>query len=156
MFKSDHGFTLIEVTIALAVLAIGILAMFSLLTTGIRGNAAANRITNEIVHASDAIELVLSSDYSNANTSIDQDGDGAAGLTDAQCCQNGSNPSGTAVAGCTERADYCALSEDQRSFLYWNISANDPDANMKKVTITVRQVSGNSPDLVLSSIKTTI
>lgn len=53
---NNHGFTLIEAIISLAVLSIGILALFAMQTLSIRGNASASRITTLATWGSDEIE----------------------------------------------------------------------------------------------------
>ncbi len=180
--KSEQGFTLIEVIIAFGVLAIGILSMFALLTQGIRGNATANRITTELVHGSDIIEEILGRDYFDIDGNgigdratnedftgdMDGDGDGIAldtdddgvaddndnfGLDHSECCQDGKDPAGDAVAGCVEKADFCFQTPDNRFSVFWNVATNHPDAGMKKIKIIIRAKSGQSPDTVLTSLK---
>lgn len=63
IIKNDSGFTLIEAIIALGVLSIGILAMFSMQSLGIKGNANASRISTQASWGSDGIEQVLPSKY---------------------------------------------------------------------------------------------
>jgi len=68
---NEKGFTLIEVTIALAVLAIGILSMYVLQLSAIRGNSTANSITTAANWGADQLENIYGMDYSNlasANT----------------------------------------------------------------------------------------
>lgn len=61
--KSESGFSLIEVVIALGVLGFGILAAFSMQTYSIRGNANANKITQEATWGADGLERILDFDY---------------------------------------------------------------------------------------------
>lgn len=61
--KNQSGFTLIEVVIALGILGFGILTMFSMQVFGIRGNADANTITQEVVKSAEGIEHILSENY---------------------------------------------------------------------------------------------
>jgi Tfp pilus assembly protein PilV len=63
IFYNINGFTLVEAVIALGVLSIGILAMFSMQTMGIRGNSSANRITTETTWGADRIEQLIASKY---------------------------------------------------------------------------------------------
>jgi len=182
MNKSEDGFTLIEVIIAMGVLAIGTLSMFTLLTTVIRGNATASRISQEIVHGSDIIEQILERDYfdidgngtgSDSATedqsgdtdgdgdgpTLDANGDGVAddsknfGLDDAQCCTGGIDPAGVAVPGCTAVADFCFQTADNRFGVFWNVAIDYPDEGMKTLKIIVREKSGKHPDTVLTSMK---
>lgn len=56
---NNRGFTLVEAIISLAVLSIGILALFAMQTLSIRGNANASRITTLATWGSDEIEQKL-------------------------------------------------------------------------------------------------
>lgn len=59
LLKSNKGFTLIEAIISLAVLSIGILALFAMQTLSIRGNANAHRVTTLATWSGDEIENKL-------------------------------------------------------------------------------------------------
>lgn len=61
--NNAQGFTLIEVVIALGVLAFGIMAMFSMQAAGIRGNAVANKITHEVAWSANGFEKLLDEDF---------------------------------------------------------------------------------------------
>ena len=62
--KIAAGFTLIEVLIAITVFAIGILAVITMQTSGVSGNARAQRISNATSKAADQMEILLSTAYS--------------------------------------------------------------------------------------------
>lgn len=88
--KDQNGFTLIEVMIAMAVFAIGILAIFSMQVTATNGNALARQKTENYTCATDKAEELLALDYNHADLDpdlnphtaakdsdgIDNDGDG--------------------------------------------------------------------------------
>lgn len=61
--KSEQGFSLIEVVVALGVLGFGILAMFSMQTFAIKGNASANQISRQATWGADGIEQIMTIDY---------------------------------------------------------------------------------------------
>ncbi len=61
--KSEEGFSLIEVVIALGVLGIGILSMYSMQLHSIKGNSSANKITQEAVWGADGLEQIYSFDF---------------------------------------------------------------------------------------------
>ena len=69
------GFTLVELMIAVSVLAIGILGVASMQLTAIRGNQTAMELTSATTVATRALEYLMSMDYNN-NWLRDQDGDG--------------------------------------------------------------------------------
>ena len=85
----NHGFTIIEVVIALAVFAIGILGIISLHITAINGNASARGVTENYLSGMDKVEelmvrpfddplLAAGGPYTLASDAdgIDNDGDG--------------------------------------------------------------------------------
>ncbi len=67
---SQSGFTLIEVLIASVVFSIGILALFSMQITSIKGNAHANALTFSANEARDSIEQLLSQDYNASDFDV--------------------------------------------------------------------------------------
>jgi type IV pilus assembly protein PilV len=85
-----QGYTLIEVLIAMAVFAVGILAIFSMQVTATSGNALARGLTENYTAAMDKVEELLALSYDDANLDpagspftpaqdgdgIDNDGDG--------------------------------------------------------------------------------
>jgi type IV pilus assembly protein PilV len=85
-----QGYTLIEVLIAVAVFAVGILAVFSMQISATSGNALARGLTENYTAATVVAEQLLALPYNNANLDpanspftpaqsadgIDNDGDG--------------------------------------------------------------------------------
>lgn len=63
----DAGYTLIELMIALMILAVGILGIWSMHGTAIRGNAQAMWITEGAALASDQVEKLMRMDYDDAD-----------------------------------------------------------------------------------------
>jgi type IV pilus assembly protein PilV len=64
--RHEQGFTLLEIMIALSILAIGLLAVASLQMTSIRGNAFASGVTEGTTLATDRIEKLLALPYTDA------------------------------------------------------------------------------------------
>ena len=63
---NNHGFTLIEVLIALAVFAIGILGVFTLQMTAIKGNASARGVTENYLSGMDKVEELMDRPFDDA------------------------------------------------------------------------------------------
>ena len=63
--KNREGFTLLEVLISLAVLAIGMLGIAGMMLMSIRGNTSASRISEATNLAQDKIEEIRAADYTN-------------------------------------------------------------------------------------------
>jgi len=114
------GFTLIEVLIALFILTIGILGMYSMQLHAIKGNNTAMIITNESNWAADRIEKIIASDYT---TFIDTNGNGSEGLDEDT----------------VTTADGYELSSDGNYLIYWNVTEDKPaEPNMKTVKVIVK------------------
>ena len=64
--RSEQGFTLIEVLIAMAIFAIGILGVAALQTASVRGNVAARNVTDIAVWASDRVEKLMILPYNDS------------------------------------------------------------------------------------------
>lgn len=63
---NQNGFTLIEVLVAMAVLTIGILSLYTMQVSAINGNATANRLTIATTAASDCYERLLNVPFDDA------------------------------------------------------------------------------------------
>ncbi|MCA1784986.1 MAG: prepilin-type N-terminal cleavage/methylation domain-containing protein [Desulfobacteraceae bacterium] len=61
--KNLEGFTLLEVMIALAILAVGILGIVSMHITAIEGNAGAVKFTDALLSAQGRIESILMHEF---------------------------------------------------------------------------------------------
>ena len=60
-----NGFSLIEVLIAMMILTVGILSLYTLYITSIKGNSKGNSITTASTWAVDQIEYLMALDYSH-------------------------------------------------------------------------------------------
>jgi len=67
--KKEKGFTLLEVMIALGILAVGILAIISMHIAAIDGNAHAVKFTDSLLSAQSRIEYLLMEDFDDIYTS---------------------------------------------------------------------------------------
>jgi prepilin-type N-terminal cleavage/methylation domain-containing protein len=68
--SSCGGFSLIEVLAAMAIFAIGILAVYSMQINSIRSNGSARRITENITLASGKVEELLALAYDHSDLSV--------------------------------------------------------------------------------------
>ncbi len=65
----EEGFTLIEIMVALAILAFGILAIASMQISSLSGTAAAQKVTEATSIAQDRVERFVSVAYNDADLS---------------------------------------------------------------------------------------
>lgn len=63
--SNEHGFTFIEVVIAMAIFSIGILGVAAMQTTAAGGNSSARRVTNIANVAADHVERLISLPYNH-------------------------------------------------------------------------------------------
>ena len=168
--NNQKGFTLIEAMVALSILTIGILTLYTMQTTALKGNATANGLTTASTWATNRIEQILSMKYDDI---VDTDGDGTGkdsdfdgvddsvndfGLNDSVCCQNGNDPSGVAVAGCVKKADYCF--DENGYWVYVNVASlvapvpGSTEPYVKSIrVITVRKDFGLRKQVVMNYYK---
>ena len=65
IIQENKGFTLIEALIAMFVLAIGILGLYTMQITAIKGNSSANNMTRSAVSANDTVEQLMGLSYND-------------------------------------------------------------------------------------------
>jgi len=69
--SGKEGFTLIEVMIAILILAVGMMAMALLQVTAIRGGSFANQMTQASILGQDKIEVLKNTDYGSISSNSD-------------------------------------------------------------------------------------
>lgn len=137
--KIDGGFTLIEVMIALVVLTVGILALYTMQVTAIRGNMRANLITLASTWNEDQLETIIGMKYSDTRL-VDADGDGTSqdlnwdGVDD-----DGGNFGLDDVTAAT--ADGNTTSPGGRYVIYWNVAVGTPMPNLKTIYVFVQDLN---------------
>lgn len=144
--RTEQGFTLVEVVIALGVLSFGILTLMLLQLSAIRGNDTSSTISTESNWAADRIELFLNLDYFHAdltdtdNDGTNQDWDGDGIDDDGQSF--GLNDIGVSTAaGCTAApADNCVRKGQYD--IFWNVAVDHPVPNTKKIKVIVKHNLG--------------
>ena len=131
--KREQGFTLLEITIAIAILSIGLLAVATMQTTAIRGNTQAIGITEGITLAQDRAERIARLAYTDA-TLNDGAGtnDGPAGLDDnptdvANPLTDQADPSNPILVGGVGRPYN----------VYWNVARDWPITNTTTIRVIV-------------------
>ena len=79
--KGEHGFTLLEVIIAVTILTVGLLGMAALQATAIRGNAFSIRNTEAVALIEDKIEEYKNTAYASiAEGTVTETGVGSFGM----------------------------------------------------------------------------
>lgn len=145
--KKDKGFTILEVLVALAILAFGILSVATMQATAIKGNSQSIDITEGITLAQDKAEELMKFPYDTSafagDLLGDTDGDGTN--------QDGDNPpngiddddEGTVVDNILNfglgQTDGAADHTENvgRYTIHWNVAVNQPITNVKTVRVIV-------------------
>jgi prepilin-type N-terminal cleavage/methylation domain-containing protein len=135
----NHGFSLLEVMIALAIFSISIVALYGIQTRTILQNYTASRITTADTWAAKKIEELIALKYDDVK---DTDGDGLGGLSD--------NTKAT--------ADGSQTSPDDVYTLLWNVAGTNaagvPLPNTKTIRIIVTSLrAGTGKQVDLEFIK---
>ena len=127
---SGYGFILLEVLFAIAIVAIGLLALATLLSNAMRGNNSAASYTMAASLAGDRLEKLLSPKASPSQLE-DRDGDGLDGLRDIDFDDKDQT---------TSDADYAlkGLTINGRSFdIFWNVAADTPQPGNKTICLII-------------------
>lgn len=119
--KHNQGFSLIEVLVAIVILALGLLAVGSMQMKASKGNTQSNRITSAATYAMQQIETFAGLGFGDALLQ-DTNGDGEAGLDD--------------IAG----SDQSIIVSDATGIynIYWNVAESTPlNGNTKTIRVIV-------------------
>jgi prepilin-type N-terminal cleavage/methylation domain-containing protein len=159
--QNEQGFTLIEIVVALGVLAFGILSLMLLQTSGVRGNTTADITTVATNGASDQIEKILGLPYEDslleATASRTPLTSGASSwgekIEDWACTDT------DVFTGTGTEVDHCIVNDDYSVF--WTISTGDtgrgyPIPNTKTVQMFVKQTTNVTEPIVFEYVKTNL
>jgi len=119
--RTESGFSVVELLIAISILTIGILALGSLQISAIRGNATSGAVSEASNYVVDKTEKLMRLSY-HAAALTDSDGDAISGIDDATAATADHSESSTAISGKTYN-------------LFWNIAANQPRTGAKTVKV---------------------
>lgn len=120
--KTDtHGFSLLEIMVAMLILSVGLLGTAALIVGIIRGNQVSRNITIATTLANDMSEYLAGLDYNELPS------------TDT-----------------TSTEDYGDLTDNPTFKRVTTTYVNDPDTNMKRVVVQVYWQSGSNPVTIQS------
>ena len=133
MMQEQHGFTLLEIMIAIFVFSVGLLGLATMQVSAVRGNNFSDTLTEAANLATDRMEKIMAAGY---NTVADTDDDGAGGLNDATV----------------------ATADDQEVQgiyqIFWNVAEDVTVNNTKTVNIIITWIErGATRTLTMQGIK---
>lgn len=130
ILAGSEGFTLIEALVAMFILVVAILAMYTMHVTSIRHNAGANSLTVASSWASDRIEQLLLRKYDHAEM-METNTDGVTGLDKVGAA-----------------ADWQDTSPDGRYTISWNVAdslipnpAKPKESTVKTIRVIVQHTT---------------
>jgi len=151
-FRSENGFTLIESLVAMLILGIGIMALYSMQLTSVAGNTRSNLMTISSNWNADQLEKLIGVAYDDTDLD-DTDNDG----TNQDANEDGLDDDGgdfglDDVTDAT--ADSNMVSFDNRYKIYSNVATDHPIPNVKTIRIhVVRDDARLAPPVVFTYIK---
>jgi len=137
IIKNQQGYTLVEVMIAVAIFAVGIMAIFSMQIAATRGNATARETTEALSIAQDTMESLLALQINHANIN-DRNGDGAAGLFAPTRVQVLAGGNALLPDGGANQPDFARRVRPdgiREYYVYWNV--NNIGVNSREICVIV-------------------
>ena len=118
--SGNAGFSIIEVMIGIAIFSIGVLAIFGMQISGVRGNATARHLTEAATVGMDKMEALMTLPYNHVDLN-DRTADGVAGLFNA-------------TVGTADRQEN---DPEGRYEIFWNVADEDIIEHSKTVSVIV-------------------
>jgi type IV pilus assembly protein PilV len=123
--NKEDGFTLVEVLVAISILAFGLLAVASMQLAAIQANSFAIETTEALNVAQDKMEELIALPFNDAAL-LDQNGDAGGGLGNPTKDQVKAGGDVLLPAGGADQPDYGdTINIGGRNYYrYWNVDAN--------------------------------
>lgn len=131
---NQTGFTLVEILIAIAILAFGLLAVATMQVRAIKTNAIASGISQGLTLGQARVEELMNLSYDHSDL-LDTDGDGTGkDLDDDGVADDGDNFGLDHTAG---EADSNTPETDDGYTIYWNVAVDEPVISSKTIRVIV-------------------
>lgn len=151
--KNQNGFTIIEIMIAMAVLAIGILGVAKMQLSAVKGNSSACGLTEATIIAQDKMEELMALAYDDSDLD-DDDGDGTSKDADNDGIDDTGNNFGLDDTANPDGSQQVTGATNIQYNIFWNIAVDKPAANSKHITIYVQwQQNGTQREVIFNGIK---
>lgn len=147
---NQRGFSLIEVMVALAVFAIGIIACYTMQTRSMDTAGMANSMATSSTWATYLVEELLTKPYGDKAWYNGTDKDNPGGIADIDDTDKPADtPDGQVHIQPTGTINDTAGTSDLYS-IYWNVANNSPLDGIKQIRVTVLKNSGMNSGLLYS------
>jgi len=146
----EEGYTLVEILIAIAILAFGLLAVATMQVTAIKTNAIARGISQGLTLGQTKVEELMNLAYSALN---DTDLDG----TDEDADDDGIDDDGGNFGLNDTGNDSDNEEPNGRYTIYWNVAVNEPVISSKTIRVIVTWTEkGRNKRIKLDFVKTNL
>jgi prepilin-type N-terminal cleavage/methylation domain-containing protein len=146
----EEGYTLVEILIAIAILAFGLLAVATMQVTAIKTNAIASGISQGLTLGQTKVEELMNLAYSALN---DTDLDG----TDEDADDDGIDDDGGNFGLNDTGNDSDNEEPNGRYTIYWNVAVNEPVISSKTIRVIVTWTEkGRNKRIKLDFVKTNL
>ena len=148
--KQQEGYTLVEILIAITVLAFGLLAVATMQVTAIKTNAIASGISQGLTLGQAKVEELMNMSYS-ALSDTDLDG------TDEDADDDGIDDDGGNFGLNDTGGDSDNEEPNGRYTIYWNVAVNEPVISSKTIRVIVTWTEkGRNKRIKLDFVKTSL
>jgi prepilin-type N-terminal cleavage/methylation domain-containing protein len=150
----QEGYTLVEILIAIAILAFGLLAVATMQVRAIKTNATASGISQGLTLGQAKVEELMNLAYSHTALS-DTDGDGTnQDADDDGVDDDGDNFGLSHTAG---EADSNTPENNDGYTIHWNIAVGEPVTSSKTIRVIVTWTEkGRNKRIKLDFVKTSL
>ena len=146
----EEGYTLVEILIAIAILAFGLLAVATMQVTAIKTNAIARGISQGLTLGQTKVEELMNLAYSALN---DTDLDG----TDEDADDDGIDDDGGNFGLNDTGNDSDNEEPNGRYTIYWNVAVNEPVISSKTIRVIVTWTEkGRNKRIKLDFVRTNL
>jgi prepilin-type N-terminal cleavage/methylation domain-containing protein len=152
--KNQEGFTLVEILIAIAILAFGLLAVATMQVRAIKTNAIASGISQGLTLGQAKVEELMNLAFSNPALG-DTDGDG----TDQDIDEDGFDDDGDnfGLNHTAGEADHTTSETNDGYTIQWNIAVDEPAISSKTIRVIVTWTEkGRNKSIKLDFVKTSL
>ncbi len=151
-FANNKGFTIVEVMVAIAVMALAIVSVFSMLSYSIGGNARGKVLTESSNLVSQHIETILSLP-NNHVWLTDNDGDGTSQDIDPNNNGIDDDDEGAPVPAVDGDPDFglddtgadadWSIADNSNDYdIFWNVAVDEPVPNINTIRVIAIKRSG--------------
>jgi type IV pilus assembly protein PilV len=148
----QEGFTLVEILIAIAILAFGLLAVATMQVRAIKTNAIASGISQGLTVGQAKVEELMNLSYSHAD--LNDDGGGVSNGTGQDADDDGVDDDGGNF-GLDDTTVADGSDANGRYTIYWNIAVDEPATSSKTIRVIVTWTErGRNKNIKLDFVKT--